>query len=152
MTSDRDPTAIFRFFTEVGVINQLISAKLESFLPGRMTATQFGILSHLSRRPDGETPLHLARAFQVPKTTMTHMLSGLETAGLIVVAPNEKDKRSKIVRITPQGGAFLGARMQEIGQSLGPIMQGLGMEPFTMSLPHLERIREALDTERDGQG
>ena len=149
MTSDPDPSTVYRFFTEIGFIDQLISAKLESFLPGRMTATQFGLLGHLSRRPEGETPLQLARAFQVPKTTMTHMLSGLESAGLVQIAPNEADKRSKIVRMTPQGGQFLGQRMQEIGQSLGPIMAGLGMEPFQTALPQLERIREALDAERD---
>ena len=144
-----DPATIYRFFTEVGIINQLSSAKLESFLPGRMTSTQFGLLGHLSRRPEGETPLQLARAFQVPKTSMTHMLAGLETAGLVTIAPNAADKRSKIVQITPEGGVFLDQRMAEIGASLGPIMAQLGTTPFAEALPHLEQIRIALDAERD---
>ena len=144
-----DPATIYRFFTEVGIINQLSSTKLESFLPGRMTATQFGLLGHLSRRPEGETPLQLARAFQVPKTSMTHMVAGLETAGLVTVAQNKADKRSKIVQITPEGGAFLGQRMAEIGASLAPIIEKLGTTPFAEALPHLEEIRLALDAERD---
>ena len=149
MTHDLDPATIYRFFTEVGIINQLSSTKLESFLPGRMTATQFGLLGHLSRRPEGETPLQLARAFQVPKTSMTHMLAGLEAAELIVIAPNEADKRSKIVTITPQGGAFLGQRLAEIGRGLAPLLAQLGVAPFAEALPHLEQIRTALDAERD---
>ena len=72
MKPEDETNEVYRFFTEVGIINQLISTKLEAFLPGRMTATQFGILGHLVRRPEGETPLQLSNAFQVPKTSMTH--------------------------------------------------------------------------------
>ncbi|WP_375280639.1 MarR family winged helix-turn-helix transcriptional regulator [Pseudooctadecabacter sp.] len=149
MTPDEDPSTLYRFFTEVGIIDQLISTKLESFLPGRMTSTQFGMLGHLARRPEGETPLQLARAFQVPKTSMTHMIAGLEAAQLISLRPHASDKRSKVVQITPQGGAFLGEKMQQIGASLAPLVADLGLSPFADALPHLERIRTALDADRD---
>ena len=52
MKPEDETNEVYRFFTEVGIINQLISTKLEAFLPGRMTATQFGILGHLVRRLD----------------------------------------------------------------------------------------------------
>lgn len=150
MTNKDNSETVYRFFTEVGIIDQLISAKLESFLPGRMTSTQFGILGHLSRRPEGETPLQITRAFQVPKTSMTHMLAGLEAAGLVETTPHPTDKRSKIVRMTAKGGPFLGDCMQRIGADLGPLLAEVGMESFATTLPHLTRIREALDRERDG--
>lgn len=57
----------FAVFTETGIIAQLISTLLESRLPKGMVAAQFGVLNHLTSRPDGQTPLQLARAFQVPK-------------------------------------------------------------------------------------
>lgn len=149
MTTPDDIALFYRFFTEVGIINQLSAAKLEQHLPGRMTSTQFGIVGHLSRRPEGRTPLEIASAFQVPKTSMTHMLAGLETLGFITLTSNPKDKRSKIAKATPEGIAFLGQKMAVMGRDLGPIIAELGRFPFAETLPHLERIREALDAERD---
>lgn len=150
MTIKDNTATAYRFFTEVGIIDQLISTKLESLLGGRITATQFGILNHLSRRPEGRTPLQIAQSFQVPKTTVTHMLAGLEKAGFIAVTPNPADKRSKIARLTSEGGEFLGTSAQVIGADLGPTLASIGIEAFADALPHLERIREALDQERDG--
>ncbi|WP_425040615.1 MarR family winged helix-turn-helix transcriptional regulator [Primorskyibacter sp. S187A] len=149
MAPDDDLTCVFRFFTEVGIIQQLISTKLESYLPGRMSATQFGLLGHLERRPDGETPLQLAQAFQVPKTSMSHMLAGLEGHGFVVLSPNPDDKRSKIARITEPGRAFQRDISQTLQQALAPTLKDLGIAPFAQALPELEKVRQALDTERD---
>ena len=149
MKPDDDISNVYRFFTEVGIINQLVSTKLEALLPGRMTATQFGILGHLVRRPDGETPLQLSKAFQVPKTSMTHMLAGLEANALISLAANPDDKRSKIARATPLGGQFVNENMLKMSDALAPVLADLGYQPFSSSLTDLARIREALDSERD---
>ncbi len=149
MKPEDETNEVYRFFTEVGIINQLISTKLEAFLPGRMTATQFGILGHLVRRPEGETPLQLSNAFQVPKTSMTHMLSSLENHALITLETNPNDKRSKIARSTPQGAEFLKACTERMSESLAPALSELGSDPFHNSLPNLTLIREALDSERD---
>ncbi|WP_425082498.1 MarR family winged helix-turn-helix transcriptional regulator [Ruegeria arenilitoris] len=148
MKPEHETNEVYRFFTEVGIINQLISTKLEAFLPGRMTATQFGILGHLVRRPEGETPLQLSNAFQVPKTSMTHMLSSLESHALITLEANPNDKRSKIARSTPRGAEFLKACMERMSEALDPVLYELGFDPFRNSLPNLTLIREALDSER----
>lgn len=140
---------VYSFFTEVGIINQLISTKLESMLPGRMSATQFGILGHLSRRPRGETPLQLSNAFQVPKTSMTHMLSVLEQLQLISLAPHPDDGRSKVAKTTKKGAMFLQQTNMEMGNALAPVLSNLSDTPFKKALPHLERVRIALDEERD---
>ena len=63
---DTATQTVFRFFTEVGIIHQLGRALIEARLPPDLTATHFGLVGHLSRRPEGETPLQLARAFQLP--------------------------------------------------------------------------------------
>ncbi|WP_214648728.1 MarR family winged helix-turn-helix transcriptional regulator [Ruegeria lacuscaerulensis] len=149
MKPEDETNEVYRFFTEVGIINQLISTKLEAFLPGRMTATQFGILGHLVRRPGGDTPLQLSNAFQVPKTSMTHMLSSLENHALITLEANPKDKRSKIARSTPQGAEFLETCMDRMSVALGPVLSELGPELFRETLPNLTLIRETLDSERD---
>ena len=150
MTPEDHQNNVYRFFTEVGIIQQLISTKLESMLPGRMSATQFGILGHLSRRPDGETPLQLSSAFQVPKTSMTHMLGVLQKHELVTIEPHPSDGRSKVARATPKGQQFLGTCMGKMGQELAPVLSQLTHRPFNDALPHLVKIREALDVERDG--
>jgi DNA-binding MarR family transcriptional regulator len=141
--------AVFRFFTEVGIIDQLMRIKLEGFLPGRMSATQFGLLGHLIRRPDGETPQQLASAFQVPKTSMTHMLMVLEEQGFVDIAPNPEDGRSKIVCATESGARFQGEVTGLLAQEMRPMVQELGFEGFAEAIPFLVRLREVLDHDRD---
>ena len=140
---------INRFFIEIGIINQLSNTLVESCLPGRMSSTQFGILGHLARRPSGETPLQLAHAFQVPKTTMTHMLAGLEAQGLIELRANTADKRSKIAASTPKGFDFLVNTTSKIVEVFLPALEGIDPKVFADSLPNLEIIREKMDTARD---
>lgn len=149
MTPDDEQKVIYRFFTEVGIIQQLMDTKLESILPGRMSSTQFGILGHLCQRSQGETPLQLSNAFQVPKTSMTHMLVSLEKKSLISIEPNPVDGRSKVACATKTGHTFLQESVQQIGKDLSPVLAELSTKPFREALPNLQRIREALDQERD---
>ena len=95
------------FFLEVGILAQLSRAMFEARLPPGFTLPQFTVLNHLVRVKDGRTPLELARAFQVPKTSMTHSLAVLDRLGMIRLAPHERDGRSKCVWITDEGRAFL---------------------------------------------
>ena len=72
----------FSLFNEIGIIEQLGRALFESQLPDGFLMSHFSVLNHLIRVQDGQTPLKLAQAFQLPKTTMTHTLSVLEKHGL----------------------------------------------------------------------
>ena len=147
---DKTPAEIIdRFFIETGIIHQLTSAMIENHLPGRMSSTQFGLIGHLARRPAGETPLQLARAFQVPKTTMTHMIAGLEKLGFISLHANPSDARSKIVQATPHGITFLQEKTSAVMEENADLIQAIGLDAFAAAVPHLERIREALDSARD---
>jgi DNA-binding MarR family transcriptional regulator len=140
----------FGVLTEAGIIAQLATALLETRLPRGMVAAQFTVLNHLATRPAGQTPLRIARAFQVPKTSMTHSLAVLERAGLVQTAANPEDGRSKIVRITPAGLAF---RTEVIATLAPDIARSLaGLDPGTLEalLPRLTHLRETLDSARDG--
>ena len=110
--------AIFAFFNEVGILNQLATTLFNKRLPDGVTVAHFSVLNHLIRVRDGQTPLTLASAFQVPKTTMTHTLLGLEARGLVETRPNPKDGRSKQVWLTPTGRAF---RDEAIGLLAGDV-------------------------------
>ena len=82
----------FELFIEIGIIQQLSRALLDSRLPEGFLQSHFSVLNHLLQGRDGSTPLQIAKAFQVPKTTMTHTLSGLQKHGLITIQPNPIQK------------------------------------------------------------
>lgn len=144
-----DQRLIFAVLTEIGIINQLSRALVESRLPAGLSQTHFGLLNHLSHRPDGETPQQLAHAFQQPKTTMTHMLKVLAKNGFITLAPNANDGRSKLAQITPTGRALLPKVIGEMAPEIAEFVKTLGPETFDDLLPKLQKIRATLDAARD---
>lgn len=74
------------------------------------------------------------------------MLQKLE---FVTIEPHPEDGRSKVACATKKGQSFLQECMAQMGQQLAPVMAALSAKPFTDALPHLQRIREALDKERD---
>lgn len=139
----------FGFFNEVGIIQQLSRAMLEKRLPDGVTVAHFGVLNHLIRVNDGQTPLKLASAFQVPKTTMTHTLAGLESRGLVTLTANPADGRSKLVWLTEAGRAFRNEAIAALGPDVARLASKIDADAMRMALPILSNIRETLDRERD---
>jgi len=139
----------FEFFNEIGIIEQLSRAVMEARLPHGFLISHFSVLNHLVRVEDGRTPLAIAKAFQVPKTTMTHTLAGLEKHGLIDMRPNPKDGRSKLVWLTDKGRQF---RMDAI-TGIGPDFMEFGeifpVEKIADMVPRLAEIRQYLDKRRE---
>ena len=147
---DNDKIAeAFRFFTEVGIIAQLSATLLERHLPERLTNTHFGLLSHLSRRPEGSTPQQMAFAFQVPKTSMTHMIKVLEAEGCVDIGPNPEDARSKLVRITPEGGTVFQNALAGVTGEIAEMEPGLDLDAVRACLEPLATIRAQLETARN---
>jgi DNA-binding MarR family transcriptional regulator len=145
---DSDTAVLFAFFNEVAIIGQLAGSLFERRLPEGFLVSHFGVLNHLARLGDGRTPLDLARAFQVPKTTMTHTLAGLERAGLVRFAPNPKDGRSKRVLLTDTGRAFRDEAIARLGPDLRAIATAIPPDRVAAILPLLGEMRTWLDRER----
>ena len=146
---DRDLPTYFSFFTEVGIIAQLGRALFEARLPHGLLLPHFSVLNHLVRVRDGRTPLELASAFQVPKTTMTHTLAGLEKHGFIRFEANPGDGRSKQVWITDAGRMFREAAIGALGPDIAEIAAAIPEDRVAALLPELEAIRKFLDANRD---
>ena len=144
---DKD-LALFAVFNEIGIINQLSSAVFQARLPEGMHISHFSVLNHLVRLGDGRTPLSIANAFQVPKTTMTHTLSGLEKRGLIVMAPNPDDGRSKVVLLTDAGRQTRDAAIAAMADPIRTLSDGVGRAEVLALLPKLEALRKFLDDNR----
>jgi len=139
----------FRLFNEIGIIEQLSRTMFEARLPPGFVLSQFAVLNHLVRVGDGRTPVAIARAFQVPKTSMTHSLSVLEHAGLIEVRKNPKDGRSKLVHITDTGRKFRQYAIDSLAPDLTRVAAALPPERVALLLPDLEVLRKFLDSDRD---
>lgn len=137
------------FFLEVGILAQLSRALFEARLPPGFTLPQFTVLNHLVRVRDGRTPLDLARAFQVPKTSMTHSLAVLERHGLVEMRPNAKDGRSKCVFITEPGRAFRQKALESITPDMAALAARFPAARLAEALPVLTDLRQIMDAMRD---
>lgn len=147
--SDSALGVYFRLFNEIGIIEQLSRTLFEARLPAGFVLPQFAVLNHLVRVKDGQTPLSLARAFQVPKTSMTHSLLVLERASLIELRPNPKDGRSKLVHITDAGRAFRDSAIESLAPDIERISAAIPPDRIAELLPDLEALRQFLDADRD---
>ncbi|WP_299416662.1 MarR family transcriptional regulator [uncultured Sulfitobacter sp.] len=143
---DRRPP-IFRVFNEIGIISQLSNAALARRLPDGLHPSQFALLSNLTRLGDGKTPADLARAFQVPKASMTNTLMQLEKRGFITVNTHPDDMRKKQVFVTEAGRAVF---LEVVSKSAGPLMELTSdIEGLEEILPVLEALRKKLDENRN---
>jgi DNA-binding MarR family transcriptional regulator len=139
----------FGFFNEIGIIGQLSSALLEKRLPKGLLVSHFSVLNHLVRVEDGRTPLDLARAFQVPKTTMSHTLSVLEKRGLVALGPNPRDARSKLVWLTDAGRQFRDDAIAALEPDMAILAEQFSAEEIEDLSSRLRLVREFLDRQRD---
>lgn len=144
----QDPRVIFEIFNEIGILEQLSRALLEAQLPKGLIGPHFGVMSHLSKRPEGSTPIDMARAFQVPKTSMTHTLQGLEKHGLVDIRANPADGRSKLVTLTPAGHALRDQMFNDLRPDIGKMIAHLDLEELASIKPVLVKLREYLDAAR----
>lgn len=147
-----DEQLMFAVFNEIGIIAQLSRTLLESRLGDGLTQHHFSALNHLVRLGDGRTPLAMARAFQVPKTSMSHTLAGLEKRGLIRVAPNPEDGRGKLIYLTEAGRALRDDAIANITPDLAAMIPQFGADDARAVLPILRKLRILLDEARDARG
>ncbi len=143
-----DVIAIFRFFNEVGIINQLSQSKFESVMPAGMSLAQFSVLNHFVRLGRIESPARLAKAFQVTKGAMTNTLGRLQKQGFVVIKPDPDDGRAKLIEITDAGRQAQQECISKLAPLLIKLNVDLGVEDFAKTMPQLEKIRNYLDNNR----
>jgi len=143
-----DPAAVFAFFTEIGIINQLSTTMLASALPDGVHPSHFAITNHLYRVGEGSTPVRIAAAMQVTKTTMSHSLKVLEDRGFIRISPDPKDGRAKQVFLTSKGRAFRDDAIRRASQKFGGVLQSEHHDIMRRIQGDLETLRKHLDANR----
>lgn len=140
---------MFELLNEVGIIAQLSRALLESHLDDGLTIHHFTALNHLVRLGDRKTPMDMARAFQVPKTSMSHTLSGLEKRGFIQLVPNPADGRGKLVLLTDAGRELRERAIHSLTPQISQMIPQFGLDEARSILPTLRKLRALLDSARD---
>ncbi len=149
MTDPDNPPLLFEVFKEIGIIEQLSRTMLEARLPKGLIAPHFAVLNHLINRGDGAVPIDMARAFQVPKTSMTHTLKGLMAHGLIDMVDNPDDGRSKRVWLTEAGRKMRDEVVHALAPDFAKIEVQFDTDALAQIKPTLTALRQYMDTARD---
>ncbi len=122
---------------------------MDARLPEGLTGAHFGVVNHLMRMKDGQTPLEIARAFQLPKTTMTHTLAGLEKHQMVEMRPNPGDGRSKQVWLTKKGREFRDQAIAALAPGMADLASRFPEDKIAELVEVLSEIRQVMDSSRD---
>lgn len=140
--------AIFRFFNEIGIIAQLSGHAIERVLPHELKLAHFSVLNHLARLGGEPSLVDIARAMQVTKGAMTNTIARLEKKGYVAVTPDERDRRSKRVRLTDAGLDARDNAVAAIAPELVELAKSVSAPDMIEALPLLEKVRRYLDENR----
>ena len=141
-------SALFRFFNEIGIIEQLARNLFERVMPDGLKVSQFSVLNHFVRLGGKRSPLELARSFQVTKGAMTNTLQRLETRRLVKITPDPDDGRGKKVEITDAGRQMHEDCIKALVPALIAMGQSLDQERMKAATPLLTEVRKYLDENR----
>jgi len=144
-----DDPLVFRFFNEIGIIEQLARAQFERGLPHGLTLAQFKVLNHFARLGGERSPISLARAFQVTKGAVTNAVQKLEAKGFVATKPDPEDGRGKLVYLTEAGRAAREDAIATLRPVFPLLFSEFSEEEFAAAIPFLERLRKFLDDNRD---
>ena len=87
--------------------NQIAAALfVDAVAEEEVTTTQFGALMALSARGEMDQ-VALARLLRLDKSTTGLVIANLEKRGAICRAADERDRRRRLLTMTPQGSALL---------------------------------------------
>lgn len=127
---------------ELAVANSLASQIFtRELLRAGYPPTQVGMLT-LIEIHGPITPKGLEAETGIPKTTLRGRVQGLHRAGLVRRLPNEADRRSYFLEVTPEGRAFLEAMQPVVQAAEKAIEDELGV-PLEEYRGPLERLRKA---------
>ena len=147
-TAASDVPAFFRFFNEIGIIDQLARTRFERVLPQAMSVAQFSVLNHFVRLGGERSLADLARSFQVSRAAMTKLARKLEEGGLVRVRDNPADGRGRLVSITARGARVHHEAIAALAPTFAELAQAFSASEISALLPALERVRVWLDTHR----
>jgi DNA-binding MarR family transcriptional regulator len=137
--------------TDIGIIDQLLSAAATRVLAPELGLSEYGVLNHFVRRGDGETPSRLARAFQMTKPSMTAILAKLVAKGLVTLTAHEDDARSKRAAITDRGRSVHADAARRMAALAPELFDGFDVAALLEQAPLIASLRAHLDAQRNAR-
>jgi DNA-binding MarR family transcriptional regulator len=95
------------------------------FIPHRLTVVQFNVLNVL-RHYEPMPQADLVRMLVVGKATVSSVLGGLLKRRLIIQAPDRKDRRAKVLRLSPEGAKIWQAASKDYVRGLKRRLPSIG--------------------------
>jgi DNA-binding MarR family transcriptional regulator len=143
-----DPPA-FMVLNEIAIIEHLSRTAAERVLPAGLSMAGFTILNHMVRLGhDRRSPAQIASAMQVTRGATTGALKRLQAEGWIEVAPDERDGRAKVVRLTAAGRAVREASVAAMTPVIDDLLTRIDVADLEAILPTLRALRKVLDSAR----
>lgn len=142
-----EPTAIFTAMRTFEVAHALGSA-VESNLRSQfdLSLGRFSLLMILHRHSHSElTPSDLARRAAVTRATVTGLLDGLETKGLVERRAHSSDRRRTALKLTEAGRAFIAKLIPAYAPRLSAVASGLSEAERRQFLRLLDKIQLGLE-------
>lgn len=141
---------LFRLFTEIAIIDQLVQGDAERLLAPELNMPQFAVLNHLVRTGESCSLVQLARAMQVTKAAMTNTVGRLADKGIVSVSPDSQDKRGKRIGLTPAGVQAHRRAVGLLGQRFDPVLATvLSAAKVKQARETLAELRQWLDARRN---
>jgi DNA-binding MarR family transcriptional regulator len=106
-------------------------------------------LNYRVRVGDGPTPLAIAQAFQLPKTSMTRSLTVPKRAGLTEIRNDPREGRSKLVFTMEAVQRFRQEAMNALAPDESRIAAAFPPEQVARMLRVLEILRKFPDADRE---
>jgi DNA-binding MarR family transcriptional regulator len=128
------------------VAKKVLGAFGESFALSGLSPGRYAVLMALFARDEALAPSAIAERLGVTRATVTGLIFGLASDGLIAyVAAGAGDRRRKAVALTAKGRRLLGAVVPDIFQQMGQLFAPLtGGERMTL-LKLLTKVEAGVD-------
>jgi len=140
MRLNEDPIT-FTVFTEIRIIEQLATLRIQRVLPKGLQVSHFAVLNHFSHLGGEKSPAQLAKVFQVTKGAMTNTIARLEAFGCVQVRNDVSDKRRKLVSLTAKGMRVREDAIADVSPVFATVTEEFGRERLREILPTLRDLR-----------
>lgn len=109
----------------IGKASRLMNNQItKNLAEHQVTAEQWAILNSLWQQ-DGQTQQQLANETSKNKASITHLIDNLEKRKLVKRVTDEKDRRNKMVFLTPEGSQLQAPLTRVVKQTVKQMTKGL---------------------------
>jgi DNA-binding MarR family transcriptional regulator len=137
-----NPSSVEAFLNLLRVTSDVLDATEEYFGEHGTSQGRFTVLCLLNRNPDVPLcPADLAERAGVTRATMTGLLQGLESEGLLKRTSSTDDKRMFFVELTAKGRRYLDNILPDWFRRVDDLMDGLNDKERVTMLKLLEKVR-----------